>query len=221
MAKVRQRAWPIPGQKTKRKAWGFTVVVAGKRQRHYRAEWTKEDAQAALAELLVGVENPRRPLASITLAEAAERYLAAKSRKKSLEADRRTMDLFKSAFGAGTPLADITASRISAWKTERLSAVCPQTKQRYSAAAVNRPLAALRHLLRLAHEEWEVLTSVPRIKLEREPQGRLRWLTQEEITTLLYACLKSRNPRATPGRDRGYQYRAQETGAAWSCLGTG
>jgi len=32
-----------------------------------------------------------------------------------------------------------------------------------------------------------------RIRLEKEPQGRLRWLTQEEITRLLDAAAKSRN----------------------------
>ena len=55
-------------------------------------------------------------------------------------------------------------------------------ERRLTAAAVNRPLALLRHLLRLAYEEWEAIDNVPRIRLEKEPQGRLRWLTQEEIT---------------------------------------
>ena len=62
-----------------------------------------------------------------------------------------------------------------------------------ASAAVNRPLALLRHLLRLAHEEWESIDNVPRIRLEKEPQGRLRWLTQEEIRRLLDACAKSKN----------------------------
>src|SRR5262249_46143484 len=34
---------------------------------------------------------------------------------------------------------------------------------------------------------------VPRIRLEKEPQGRLRWLTQDEIARLLEAAAKSRN----------------------------
>ena len=66
-------------------------------------------------------------------------------------------------------------------------------ERRLTAAAVNRPLALLRHLLRLAYEEWEAIDNVPRIRLEKEPQGRLRWLTQEEITRLLDAAAKSRN----------------------------
>jgi integrase len=34
---------------------------------------------------------------------------------------------------------------------------------------------------------------VPRIRLEKEPQGRLRWLTEPEIASLLAACSRSRN----------------------------
>ena len=41
----------------------------------------------------------------------------------------------------------------------------------------------MRHLLRLACEEWEVL----------EPQGCLRWITSEEARRLLDACRESRN----------------------------
>ena len=66
-------------------------------------------------------------------------------------------------------------------------------ERRLTAAAVNRPLALLRHLLRLAHEEWGELDVVPKIRTEKEPQGRLRWLTREEATNLLAACKRSRN----------------------------
>jgi integrase len=147
----------------------------------------------ALAAALLEIQPPLAP-SSITFAQAAERYLVTKARKKSLDADERHLRVFRAAFGDDTPLVQITGARISTWKAQRLSAVCQQTKEAYSAAAINRPLALLRHLLRLAHEEWEILPTVPKIKLEREPQGRLRWLTQEEIVSLLAACLKSRNP---------------------------
>src|SRR5437773_1214284 len=62
-----------------------------------------------------------------------------------------------------------------------------------SAAAVNRPLALLRHLLRLAHEEWEALPAVPKVKLEKEPEGRIRWLELDEEARLLAACATSKN----------------------------
>jgi hypothetical protein len=34
MAEIRQREWTIPGLRTKRKAWGFTLTVDGKRKRY-------------------------------------------------------------------------------------------------------------------------------------------------------------------------------------------
>src|SRR5262245_58352439 len=95
----------------------------------------------------------------------------------------------KAEFVPQIPLREVTASRISEYKAKRLGlkrGVLP-----LSAAAINRPLALLRHLLRLACEEWEVLEAVPKIRLEKEPQGRLRWLTPEEAQRLLNACSKS------------------------------
>jgi integrase len=111
--------------------------------------------------------------------------LKAKARKRTLRSDQRNAAILISVFGAETPLVEITAARISEYRATRLALPI-------SPYAVNRPLAMLRHLLRLAHEEWEVLPSVPRIRLEREPQGRLRWLTPEEATKLLEACRQHR-----------------------------
>jgi hypothetical protein len=72
----------------------------------------------------------------------------------------------------------------------------------------------LRNLLRMAHEEWELLATVPKIRLEKEPQGRIRWLEPDEETRLLAACAESLNRdllasspspwrRFTEGRDAG------------------
>jgi integrase len=55
------------------------------------------------------------------------------------------------------------------------------------------PLALLRTLLRLAHEEWGTLDEVPKIRLEKEGEGRLRWLKPEEAQRLLDAARASRN----------------------------
>jgi integrase len=199
MAKVRQRMWKLPGQRTKRKAWGFTAQINGKQIRNYKAEWTQDDAEKALAAALLDVKPAVSKAGRITVAQAVERYLASKARKRTIDEDRRQLDLLKTEFGGETSLSEITASRISEYKAKRLSAVRTigqgerAVERRLTAAAVNRPLALFRHLLRLAHEDWEVIDSVPRIRLEKEPQGRLRWLTQEEITRLLNACSKSKN----------------------------
>jgi len=118
-----QRLWKIPGQRTKRKAWGFTAQINGKRVRRYKAEWTQDDAEAELANALLEIEPAKPKGPGITLAQAADRYLASKARKRTIEADRRQLDLLKAEFGAETPLAEITASRISEYKAKRLAAV--------------------------------------------------------------------------------------------------
>src|SRR5215471_21079459 len=126
MAKVNQRLWKIPGQRTKRKAWGFTAQLPcnpcphrhpktgavlhpdGVRQvRQYKVEWSKEDAEAELAKAVLGVEEAKpKPdtTPGMTLAAAGERYLGLKARKKSLFADRRLLEHLKAEFGADTPL---------------------------------------------------------------------------------------------------------------------
>jgi integrase len=57
---------------------------------------------------------------------------------------------------------------------------------------VNRELALLRHRLRLA-EEWGYITRAPRIRIGREDEGRLRFLTEDEAARLLEACARSRS----------------------------
>jgi len=199
LAKVNQRPWKIPGQRTKRKAWGYTVQVNGKQKRVYKAEWTREDAEKALAARLLEVEQPKPKSSGLTLAQATERYLATKARKRSLFEDIRILGHLKEYFGKDTALAEITAARIAEYKGSRLSAVRKigegetAVERPLAGATVNRALALLRHLLRLAHEEWEMLDAVPRIRMEREPEGRLRWLTPEEATRLLDASRESRN----------------------------
>jgi integrase len=193
MAKVNQRLWKVPGQRAKRKAWGFTVMEDGKQKRHYRAEWTKDDADTELAKVLLGIEQPKPPAGGLTFSAAVDRYIAAKARKKSVGEQQRVLESFKTYFGGETSLAEITAARISEWKGQRLGTKSRQTGEVLSLASVNRPLSVLRALLRTARDEWDVLPDVPRIKLERGERARLRWITPEEAQGLLGECQASRN----------------------------
>ncbi len=197
MARIIKRSWTsrgATGHKVKRVSYGFTVQIDGRQERRFSAEWDRQRAQDELGKFVLERDKVKavasRPM---TFCQAVERYLTAKSRKRSLEGDRRYLAVFQEAFGAASPLADITAARISAWKAERLAAASPRTKEPFAAASINRPLAALRHLLKLACEEWEVIPAVPRIRLEKEPQGRLRWLEPDDEARLLAACRTSRN----------------------------
>ena len=177
MARVNQRLWKIPGQRTKRKAWGFTARINGKQIRRYKTAWTRDKAEAELAKALLQIEPQKPKGPGITLAQAADRYLASKARKRTIEADRRQLELLKAEFGAETLLVEVTASRISEYKAKRLAAVRKighgetAVDRRLTAAAVNRPLALLRHLLRLAHEEWEAIETVPASGLRRSRRG--------------------------------------------------
>ncbi len=141
----------------------------------------------------------------MTLGEAVERLLLEKSRHKSVEEYRRIFEhVLLPEFGKDTPLAAITASRISEHRARRLAGASVRRKdadgkpRALSAASINRPLALLRHLLRTARDEWEILGEVPRVRLEREPQGRLRWLSEPEEARLLEACRGSRAPWLLP-----------------------
>src|SRR5262249_46508582 len=108
MAQVNQRLWKLPGQRTKRKAWGFTAQINGKQVRRYKAEWTHDDAEAELAKALLQIEPEKPKGPGITLAHAVERYLASKARKRSINEDRRQLNLLKAEFGGETQLAEIT-----------------------------------------------------------------------------------------------------------------
>jgi integrase len=61
-----------------------------------------------------------------------------------------------------------------------------------SPSTINRDLAILRCLLRLA-KRWGYVREVPRFELAKEPQGRLRYLERAEATRLLDACRESGN----------------------------
>jgi integrase len=221
MARLVKRTWLSrgpTGHKVRKVAWGYTLQVNGQQQRKVCASWGKEEAKDALDARLLELDAPRAPTTEVTLGEAVDRYVKAKSRKKSIAADERQLVRFKAYFGADTPLGAITAARISAWKAEQLSATCPRTKKPFSAAAINRPLAALRHLLKLAYEEWELLRAVPKIRLEKEPQGRIRWLEADEEARLLEACRASRTKHlaqvVTVALETGLR-RAELLGLTW------
>src|SRR5215470_13501631 len=118
--------------------WRTSTSGCGGSAARYKAEWTQDDAEAELAKALLQIkpETPKR--AGITLAQAVERYLAAKSRKRSVSEDRRILRHLKDYFGKDTLLAEITASRISEYKGRRLSTV---RKIAQGETATDRPLA--------------------------------------------------------------------------------
>ena len=55
-------------------------------------------------------------------------------------------------------------------------------------ATVNRYLATIRSLLRMARDEWQWIDSFPKIRLLSGEVARDRWLTHEEAERLIAVC---------------------------------
>lgn len=103
-----------------------------------------------------------------------------KAQKKHRTHESHLLSVTSLAFFDSFNLSDITVADIEAYKTRRLSAISP--------ASVNRELACLKYMLNRAEELGLTDNTVARqIKLFREPQNRIRYLTTDEIKKLLNA----------------------------------
>jgi integrase len=210
VAKVIRVVWRSGPRNVKRCAWGYTIEIDKKQVRKVDAAWSAEDAAPALAARLLERDGLASPAAAFTanaldpggpppapaapaiavktLGEVVAEYLAYKRAKgkKTIVEDERDLTRFTAAFGKDTPLTAITAQRIAQWDRERITQTS-RLGRRISPASVNRELATLRHLLRLA-EEWSYIPKAPKVRLSKEPDGRMRFLSEDEATRLLEAC---------------------------------
>jgi integrase len=138
------------------------------------------------------VPAPAAPV--VTFKAMTERYLKEKeiSRKRTVSNDRRIIKMLLAFFGESTPLTEITAPRIAEYRIMRLTTKSEKTQRALEPGSVNRELSILRGLLRLAAaDECGYLEKAPRVRLEREPQGRLRFLAHDERDRLLDECRKA------------------------------
>ncbi len=76
----------------------------------------------------------------------------------------------------------------------------PNCKRKYSKASVNRYKSALQTALSMGVHPWQWLDSNPvsLVKNLKEPEGRVRFLSQDELNKLLGCCLSSKNPYLYP-----------------------
>ena len=135
-----------------------------------------------------------------TLADLIDRYTRDVLPSKR-EGKKQTGQLqwWKAQLGAYT-LADITPALIAECR-DRL-ADDPQKRgvDRLSPATINRYLAALSHAFTIAVKEWGWLEDSPmrRVTKGKESRGRVRFLSDDERTTLLKECRESSNPFIYP-----------------------
>ncbi len=78
---------------------------------------------------------------------------------------------------------EVTPSLVNEYKVKR-------RKDGVGPASINRELAVLKNAFNKAIKEWGWLKDNPmaRVAMEKEPQGRVRYLTDEEFEKLLKAC---------------------------------
>jgi integrase len=134
------------------------------------------------------------PKSIVTFKAMTERFLLEKeaAKKKTIQSDKNIIARLLAAFGSETPLTEITSPKISEYRLTRLTIVSPKTGKRLEPGTVNRELQVIRGLLRMAAgEECEYLAKAPTVKMEREPEGRLRFLSEDEATRLLDECRKA------------------------------
>lgn len=162
--------------------WICTTLPNGKRLRQSAGTEHREEAEALLAKLKLdayreahfGLKRPR------SWQEAVVRYLECKATLRSIR------DVKRICRGLHPYLGSLTLNQINGdviW-----SIVQGELRKGNKPATVNRYLATLRSLLRMARDEWQWIDSVPKVRLLPGEVERDRWLTREEADRLLAAC---------------------------------
>ena len=126
-----------------------------------------------------------RALPRYCLADAIKRYCGDVLPTKSRDArQRQYYQLKRWQDLLGNILIDeVTPGSIARARDELIrESLAPATVVRY--------LAALSHLYTVASNEWEWLDHHPvrRVRRPKQPQGRVRFLTKDELSALLSAC---------------------------------
>jgi integrase len=162
--------------------WIDAVLPSGQRLRGSTKTENREEAEALLIKLkhedylasYLGVRAKR------SWQEAVVRYLAVKANLRSIEDVRRICCKLDRYLGA-LMLDQITGDVI--W-----TVIQGEMKKGNKPATINRYLATIRSLLRMARDEWQWIDHFPKIRLLPGEVERDRWLTREEADKLIKVC---------------------------------
>lgn len=113
-------------------------------------------------------------------------YSCANKAKSSHRRDKVSIKNMLNTF-RGRLITDITPRELERYKNARRNRVAPAT--------VNRELSCMKHILSKALD-WKMIKENPMksVKLFKEPPGRVRYLTEEEIERLLDSCASYLKP---------------------------
>jgi len=147
-------------------------------------------------------EKPER-----TWMEAVIRWLAESQHKRSLYDDKVHLRWLHKH------LNDYTLNQITRDVIDHLSEI--KLKEGVKPASTNRMLALLRAILSKAAREWEWLEKAPAVRLHKEDNKRIRWITSEEANCLIRELPKHLAAMATFSLATGLR-QANVTGLQWS-----
>lgn len=108
--------------------------------------------------------------------QAAGRWIEETSHKATHKDDIAKLKWLHSILG-GLMLDEITLDVIARIKEARLKEASKSTANRF--------LALVRSILKRAVDEWDWLEKVPKVKLFKEAEGRIRFITSEQVQALL------------------------------------
>lgn len=172
--------------------WYIDYYIKGRRKRkkigHSKklAEQVLSDVQLKIAKgEYLGIFDEKKVL----FEEFTKKYLDFSKANKawsSMRRDQFSIDVLTSFF-RGKYLFEMTPETVEKYKAKRLEKVGP--------ASVNRELACLKHMYTKAME-WQYVKANPAkgVKLLKEPPGRLRYLSADEIEALVGQCPKHIRP---------------------------
>ena len=162
--------------------WIATTLPDGQRIRQSAGTEDRKEAEGLLAKFKLeafraanfGIKPER------SWQEAVVRYLTSKSTLRSFRDVQRICRMLDPYLGR-LMLSQINGDII--WQVTQ-----GELKRGNAVATVNRYLALVRSVLRMARDEWQWLDSVPKVRLLSGEVERDRWLTRAEADRLIAEC---------------------------------
>jgi integrase len=167
--------------------WFVDLAVQGKRVRRSTSTTDKRQAQELHDRLKADLwrqdklqETPDRDWDA-----AVKRFFVEKADKRTIEHDRKMLR-WSAPYLRGKSLTSITTELIEELIQKRREGHTARTADGVSNATINRHMEAIQRILNCA-VEWKWITKTPKIRHLTESEGRLRWLSKDEINRLLNA----------------------------------
>jgi integrase len=167
--------------------WWMSFVYSGKQYQKTTKTENKKQAQRIYDkikyEIAEGIWFDRLPGEEKTFREMMEKFetehVSQKRAVRTVKGHIKNLNLF---FG-DCIVSKITPAMINEFKNKK-------RKEGASNSTINRYLATLKKAFNLAVREWEWVREnlVLRVSMEKEPPGRVRYLSEEEFQRLCDAC---------------------------------